>query len=274
MCSEPDRDGSTDGRDDLNNGRVKAVTAAAVSSIPSSAIPAGRSGIGTEPHHRSRPLLFQGTRFSTDDKLTDDLLHSPVLPSRTQSQLVETELPIPVEAAVWDWQAPAFGASTQLGISDQSSTYFYEPQGELLLNQSASTASARAGEFNIPGPVARQSANRGQSAVNPLEASFSNTSFSNGSSARIGAKRKSAPDLYDTAAKRLALDMGEADRAGQRVDAQGGKTTPVVDRRNLPALHPSTSATSLVLPARKVFPIQIGDKLFRLSGASISSDGK
>ena len=28
----------------------------------------------------------------------------------------------------------------------------------------------------------------------------------------------------------------------------------------------------MVLPPRKVFPIQIGDKLFRLSGASISSD--
>ena len=30
----------------------------------------------------------------------------------------------------------------------------------------------------------------------------------------------------------------------------------------------------MVLPPRKVFPIQIGDKLFRLSGASISSDGR
>lgn len=29
----------------------------------------------------------------------------------------------------------------------------------------------------------------------------------------------------------------------------------------------------VALPSRKVFPIQIGDKLFRLSGASISSDG-
>lgn len=28
-----------------------------------------------------------------------------------------------------------------------------------------------------------------------------------------------------------------------------------------------------VLPHEKVFPIQIGSKLFRLSGASISSDG-
>ena len=34
------------------------------------------------------------------------------------------------------------------------------------------------------------------------------------------------------------------------------------------------TAMPMVLPARKVFPIQIGDKLFRLSGASISSDGE
>lgn len=31
--------------------------------------------------------------------------------------------------------------------------------------------------------------------------------------------------------------------------------------------------TSMLLPARKVFPIQIGSELFRLSGAAISSDG-
>ena len=30
----------------------------------------------------------------------------------------------------------------------------------------------------------------------------------------------------------------------------------------------------MVLPPRKVFPIQVGDKLFQLSGASISSDGE
>ena len=30
----------------------------------------------------------------------------------------------------------------------------------------------------------------------------------------------------------------------------------------------------MLLPARKVFPIQIGSELFRLSGASISSDGQ
>lgn len=33
-------------------------------------------------------------------------------------------------------------------------------------------------------------------------------------------------------------------------------------------------SSALALPPRKVFPIQIGDKLFRLCGASLSSDGK
>jgi hypothetical protein len=68
--------------------------------------------------------------------------------------------------------------------------------------------------------------------------------------------------------------MVEVDTTGQRVEVQSGKASPVADRRNLPDSHPSASAAPLVLPARKVFPIQIGDKLFRLSGASISSDGK
>jgi hypothetical protein len=68
--------------------------------------------------------------------------------------------------------------------------------------------------------------------------------------------------------------MGEPDRATDRVNAPSGKKTPVLERRNTSTTHPTASVGSLVLPARKVFPIQIGDKLFRLSGASISSDGK
>jgi hypothetical protein len=103
---------------------------------------------------------------------------------------------------------------------------------------------------------------------------LANSRAAEDSSVRIGAKRKSAPDVYEAAAKRPTLDMVEVDRTGHRMDAQSGKTSPIADRRNLPASHPSASAAPMVLPARKVFPIQIGDKLFRLSGASISSDGK
>ena len=274
MRSQPDRDGSTDGREDVEDGRVKAMPAATTSSMPSSVIPEGRSGTVTDPHHRSRPSLFQATRSSSNDKVTDDLLHSPVQPSHPHSQLFDADQSIPVEAAVWDWQAPNFGAPTQPETSDQSSTYIYEPQGELLLHQATGTVGARADEFNIPGPVPSQTSNRGQLALNPLEALLANSRAPDDSSIRIGAKRKSAPDVHETTAKRPNLDMVEIDRTGHHVDAQSGKTSPVADRRNLPALHPSASAAPMVLPARKVFPIQIGDKLFRLSGASISSDGK
>jgi len=274
MRSQPDLDGSTDGREDVEDGRVKAMPAATTSSIPLSVIPESRSGTGTDPHHRSRPSLFQGTRSSSDDKVTDDLLHSPVQPSHPQSQLVNADQPVPVEAAVWDWQATTFSAPSQPETTDQSSTYFYEPQGELLLHQATGPVGARADEFNIPGPVPSQTPNHGQPPLNPLEALLANSRAPDDSSIRIGAKRKSAPDVYEAAVKRPTLDMVEVDRTGHRMDAQSGKTSPIADRRNLPASHPSASAAPMVLPARKVFPIQIGDKLFRLSGASISSDGK
>ena len=247
---------------------------ATTSSIPWSVVPDSRSDTAIDTQHRSRPSLFQGTRPSSNYKLTDDLLHSPVQPSRPQQHLADTDQPIPVEAAVWDWQAPTFGAPPQPETSDHSSAYFYEPQGELLLHHPTGSTGTRADEFNIPGPVPSQNPARGQLALNPFESLLAKSRAPDDNGARIGAKRKSAPDVYDTAAKRPTLDMVEVDRTGHRVNAQSGKTSPVADRRNLPASHPSVSAAPMVLPARKVFPIQIGDKLFRLSGASISSDGK
>ncbi|TKA67191.1 hypothetical protein B0A49_08725 [Cryomyces minteri] len=46
--------------------------------------------------------------------------------------------------------------------------------------------------------------------------------------------------------------------------------TPLVERPR--TVHTDSSSIDMVLPAGKVFPIQIGSELFRLSGASISSD--
>lgn len=242
------------------------------SSLPPSAIPVSRPG--TELHNPPRPSLFQGTRPSSDDKITDDLLHSPTLASRPQPQIVDAELPVPVEAAVWDWQAPTFGASTQADNSDPTLTYFYEPQGELLLREPSRPVSARADEFNIPGPVISSAADRRHPAANPLEALLGSTSVPSSNSTRAGVKRKSTTDIHEATTKRPTLDMGDSDRTGDRVNATSGKKTPVLERRNLSTTHPTAPAGSLVLPARKVFPIQIGDKLFRLSGASISSDGE
>lgn len=41
-----------------------------------------------------------------------------------------------------------------------------------------------------------------------------------------------------------------------------------------PGYPAQTQAPPTILPPEKVFPIQIGSELFRLSGASIASDGK
>jgi hypothetical protein len=272
MCSQTDLDEGTERREDLNDRRAIDMATATTPSLPPSAIPASRSG--TELHNLTRPSLFQGTRPSSDDKITDDLLHSPTLASRPQPHTVNAELPAPVEAAVWDWQAPTFGAHTQGDNSDSTLTYLYEPQGELLLREPSRPVAARADEFNIPGPVVSSAADRRQPATNPLEALLSSNSVPGTSGARVSAKRKSTTDLYETATKRPTLDMGEPDRAGDRVNVASGKKTPVLERRNLYTTNATAPAGPLVLPARKVFPIQIGDKLFRLSGASISSDGE
>ncbi|KAK0798620.1 hypothetical protein LTR91_017859 [Friedmanniomyces endolithicus] len=69
------------------------------------------------------------------------------------------------------------------------------------------------------------------------------------------------PSITDAAENRPRQSGAESRRA------RAGPSSTTSSRR--PATEPPAP---LVLPARKVFPIQIGDKLFRLSGASISSD--
>ncbi|KAK0280419.1 hypothetical protein LTR35_008061 [Friedmanniomyces endolithicus] len=69
---------------------------------------------------------------------------------------------------------------------------------------------------------------------------------------------------------RGTTDAAENRPPGPGVESErrrAGPSSTTSSRR--PATEPPAP---LVLPARKVFPIQIGDKLFRLSGASISSD--
>ncbi|KAF1811505.1 hypothetical protein P152DRAFT_450212 [Eremomyces bilateralis CBS 781.70] len=67
------------------------------------------------------------------------------------------------------------------------------------------------------------------------------------------------------AARKTSTERGTANANG---DHSVEKSVPNVRVRQIPDV-PSISS---VLPAGKVFPIQIGSKLFRLSGASISSD--
>jgi hypothetical protein len=65
----------------------------------------------------------------------------------------------------------------------------------------------------------------------------------------------------------MQMQIGGGSGAAGRVGATG----PAGRVRTIPDVNVSIGA---VLPAGKVFPIQIGSELFRLSGASISSDGQ
>lgn len=214
-----------------------------------------------------------GTTFDHSNKSRslsqDSLLHTLPNPQTppTNPRTIEA-------AAVWDWELPNSSISSDrrsaggrlLSSAESLSTaaqttglFTYEPQGELL-NERADRGVASK-EFSIPDPV-------GVTTSNPLEALLSG-----------GVKRKAAidPDKagFETRKKPALGSMVEDSSASTRGDGARQR-----DRRTLPpagdlsSSSVASSATSLALPARKVFPIQIGDKLFRLSGASISSDGE
>lgn len=184
---------------------------------------------------RRPPFFLSGNRrsLSQDSPLQLSTVHSSSAP----------KAPALIEAAVWDWKRPS-----TLSDPTESSTYFYEPQGELLKER---TRRVPDGGFSIPEPVG--------STADPLEALLSG-----------GVKRKAAldPEAAESleSRKRPAAGMGE-DNGRQRGAGDGRTLASTTDSS-------SSSTSHLPLPARKVFPIQIGDKLFRLSGASISSDGK
>ena len=206
----------------------------------------------------SRPSVSRTT--SQDTGIT---IRSPYKASHTQSSNNGASITGPIESAIWDWQASSPSVSTRFETSlasKPSPSYSYEPQGELLLRESRLQG---ANEFNIPAPV-RSSSTTSHHHSNPLEALLGDGTSS---VHNRGVKRKSAHDLFSPSqfepgdAKRFAVDSGEDRPAG-------------LERRALPPSHASAPPIQMALPCRKVFPIQIGDKLFRLSGASISSDGK
>lgn len=199
----------------------------------------------------------------------DSLLHTLPNPQTppTNPRTIEA-------AAVWDWELPnssigsdgrsaggklLSAAESLTTVAQTTGLFTYEPQGELL-NERADRGVASK-EFSIPDPF-------GVTTSNPLEALLSG-----------GVKRKAAIDSdkagLETRKKPALASMVEESSASTRGDGARQR-----DRRTLPpagdlsSSSVASSATSLALPARKVFPIQIGDKLFRLSGASISSDGE
>jgi len=82
----------------------------------------------------------------------------------------------------------------------------------------------------------------------------------------------------------MAQNGGLGGNNGTKTNNASSATTPLDERRSTepPGILRSASVSQArklnteiphVLPHERVFPIQIGQELFRLSGASISSDG-
>jgi len=109
---------------------------------------------------------------------------------------------------------------------------------------------------------ARMASELGDDAGSPMEEVRPPAHSTRSQSSLPAARVRSATDSSE-ARPRPPVTEFEVTRTGP------GPTAGPTPRRTL-----ANAATPMVLPARKVFPIQIGDKLFRLSGASISSDGE
>lgn len=211
----------------------------------------------------------------------------------------------PIETSIWDWDTP-------LDSVGESTSYYYEPQGELLKEQRPVR-----GEFSIPTVVPGSGMNWPFQGANGSSESQDfarpRRPTGNTSASLLRLKRKSTSEQLPTISKtdkRMSRTMSDSgEDAGSPTDPRppahntrsqsgpstGGRgSTEASDSRPRPqnidveSLRPPFGSASagagprrmtdpgvpMVLPARKVFPIQIGDKLFRLSGASISSDGE
>ncbi|KAK3678690.1 hypothetical protein LTR78_001143 [Recurvomyces mirabilis] len=198
-----------------------------------------------------------------------------------------------METSIWDWDTP-------LESVGESTSYYYEPQGELLQDH---TPRDKTSEFTIPTVVGPQDSDPGEE-----KDGFLVPGRLTGRVATVaGSKRKSTGEddsiglTQHSAQKRLSRNMtedseiitpgsvnpGPAHTARSHSAAASRSIPGNAEARPRPVPSPSQSgrgvppaptrgqseaATVVALPARKVFPIQIGDKLFRLSGASISSD--
>lgn len=242
-----------------------------------------------EDRDQSRPA---GTAGQSEDIL----LQAPDSGDRTPAQ--------PVETSTRNWNTPVESARTPPSFLP----YHYEPQGELV-HEPRDHRILRA-EFSIPSAVRGFDTSRGGLNIHTSQSeNFTVPRRPTGNAPAVaGVKRRSESEGSVAAARSIAkrtmlesseeaispIDVrqpsqGAGSRSGPPTQGRSGTGTAETrqsdppmdaDRTRAPlnsggATRRSTdSGTPMVLPARKVFPIQIGDKLFRLSGASISSDGQ
>ena len=210
----------------------------------------------------------------------------------------------PIESSIWDWDAPC----DRMG--DSATNFYFEPQGELAHEQRDHRISVT--DFKVPSPGYTAGVSQISSDSNQESQPVSRRPSSCETATIAGVKRKAPSDRevaenysQQSEPKRAYLarlisgedgqtpfDMGAASESNERTGtgsiSQDQSRTDAFDARQDSStaatrafgVHPGTqesrhdTSTTMALPARNVFPIQVGDQLFRLSGASISSDGQ
>ncbi len=262
-----------------------------------------RSASCTNSTHYQPNGLLAGAARSGQSR-TGSLSHAKDAPLQIQDAGASRG---PVESSVWNWDTP-------LDTIGESASYYYEPQGELLqehreLGPSSTDFSIPHAIGSVDGTWKLANC---ETACDSTQAHTVPTRPSSVLPPTAGVKRKLAVEQElsegNSDPKRPSCVMSDAGdgetpssmdpkplaqltRSQSAQNPLGRSTTDAAENRPRPGVEseraragPSSTTSSrrpateppapLVLPARKVFPIQIGDKLFRLSGASISSDGQ
>lgn len=236
---------------------------------------AAADDIRNQPLNTSSRTSRNAVRGSRDDRP-----HISTRPSLVDTTRIET--------SIWDWdtQADTVGSSG-----------YYEPQGELLQERREQTLEAA--EVTLPYPVSNQrpslrsySSQGSARPVRPVAAGNKRrVSWETESPRRtiqleqqLSLPELSAMDTDETqpSLTNTPIQSGSDRRPRDDANLSSGQPNPLdfQEERAQPSGGVSISRTfadssiAPTLPARKVFPIQIGDRLFRLSGASISSDGE
>lgn len=191
--------------------------------------------------------------------------------------------------SVWDWELPSSNGAAD---ADGERYNEYEPVG-VLTKDSARRELASDAEFVVP-QILTGDSSTSASDENNRPASKQSVA---------GVKRKSVADKSSSGEnKRASVALSGTDeqilsplelpfnmqgrprsQSGPSIakerndDSMVIATTSDLDVANTfpqPSRRVQSDPNVMsTLPARKVFPIQVGDRLFRLSGASLSSDG-
>lgn len=275
-----------DASSSIDQGSADAAFARSRNAATGMALNRGSNNLQNEGDRSSRATDQTASLTQSGRQSSDGLLQVP-------SDAVNPRPPI--GTAVWDWDA-------DLDLIGESNNYYYEPQGELLQVEQREHGQSR-NEFSIPHAVA---GSRGQRPTADEEGFIVPQRPNTTAQSLAGNKRKSSSEASGSGKqpepKRSSRMMSETTEGetppSDTVSAPSNTLPPrmrsqtdTTESRGRPDLSsfaggrpghgPSGLRRTLteptipmVLPARKVFPIQIGDKLFRLSGASISSDGK